>query len=90
MTLVSIVAEVTLSMLTFSMFFALMRLAQGPTLADRVVALDLTSTLVVGIIAIYTIYVKEPVLLQAAVVLALLSFVGTIAFATYVERRGRP
>ena len=87
---IGLATEITTNVLIIAMFIALLRLIKGPYLADRVVALDLISTHVVGILAIYSIQTHEPVLLQAAFVLALLSFAGTVAYSVYLERRGRP
>ena len=68
---------------------AFVRLVRGPTLPDRVVALDLITVLTVAIIALYAIATDERVLLDAAIVLALMAFLGTVAFARYLERRAQ-
>ena len=78
-----------LGMTGLAMFLAFVRLVQGPSLPDRVVALDLIGVLTVGFIAAYDIYTEEPVLLDAATVVGLIAFLATVAFARYVERRGR-
>lgn len=72
-----------------SLFLAFYRLARGPSLPDRVVALDLIGVQAVGFIAAYDIFTEEPVLLDAATVVGLIAFLSTIAFARYVERKGR-
>lgn len=66
---------------------ALCRLMLGPSLADRVVALDAIGVLSVGVIATYDIATEQPVLLDAATSVALVSFLATVAFAHYLERR---
>jgi multicomponent Na+:H+ antiporter subunit F len=76
-----------LGMAGVAMFLAFARLVLGPSLPDRVVALDLTGLIAVGIIAAYDILTRQPILLDAATVVALVSFLGTVAFARYVERR---
>ncbi len=76
-----------LAMAGLGMFLAFARLVLGPSLPDRVVALDLIGLIAVGIIAAYDILTEQPVLLDAATVVALVSFLGTVAFARYVERR---
>lgn len=86
MTLQSLVVFVAFPLLTVAIILAFVRLVRGPTLPDRVVALDLISTLMIGLIALYAIATDEPVLLDLAIVLALISFLGTVAFAHYVER----
>jgi multicomponent Na+:H+ antiporter subunit F len=44
----------------------------------------------VGISAVYALAVQNPVFLDIAVLLALISFLSTIAFAQYVRKRGTP
>ncbi len=78
---------VTLGILVVSIFVALIRLILGPSLPDRVVALDLISTLVIGIVAVEIVLSGQVVLLSVVMVLALVSFLGTIAFAHYLERK---
>lgn len=77
------------AILGVALFLAFFRLVRGPTLPDRVVALDLITVLVVAIIALYDIATNEHVLLDAAIVLALIAFLGTVAFARYIERRAQ-
>ncbi|MDQ7842783.1 MAG: cation:proton antiporter [Armatimonadota bacterium] len=80
---------VAFAMLSLALVLAFTRLARGPTLPDRVVALDLISALAVGIIGVYSIETNQRVLIEVAIVLALISFLGTVAFARYLERRAR-
>lgn len=74
------------TMLTVGTVLAFARLVCGPSLPDRVVALDLIATLVMGIIATYAIAAGLPVFLDVAIVVALIAFLGTVAFAHYVEK----
>jgi multicomponent Na+:H+ antiporter subunit F len=78
-----------LPLLIFCYFLAFIRLIRGPSLPDRVVALDLMSMLTIGIAAMYAITRDRPVFLDVATVLALLSFVTTVAFARFMEERAR-
>jgi multicomponent Na+:H+ antiporter subunit F len=66
---------------------SLFRLVRGPTSADRVVALDLMAALTVGAIALQTMATGSQAFLRVATVLALVGFLGTVAFATYLARR---
>jgi multicomponent Na+:H+ antiporter subunit F len=81
-----LVADLSLIMLTAAIVVAFIRLLRGPSVPDRVVALDLIATLAVGVIAVEAIALDEPLLLRAAVVLALITFVGTVAFGRYIEK----
>ena len=84
---VSIVSFISLSMMAVAMMLAAIRLIRGPSLPDRVVALDLISILAAGITAIYAIASGQAVFLDVATILALVSFLGTVAFARYVEKQ---
>ncbi len=56
----------------------------------RVVALDLMASLSVGFIAAYAVLTEQPLFLDVALVLALIAFLGTVAFAFYIEKGGLP
>ena len=75
-----------LPILAIAMILALVRLLLGPSLPDRVVALDLMTSLGIGTIATYAIATEQAALLDVAIILALVSFLGTVAFAYYIER----
>jgi multicomponent Na+:H+ antiporter subunit F len=85
--LLDALAPLIFAMLMVALVLAFMRLVRGPTLPDRVVALDLIAVLSVGFIAMYALDNDQPVFLDAGIVLALVAFLGTVAFARYLERR---
>jgi len=80
-------SAVSLVILIISMFVVFIRLQRGPTLPDRIISLDVFSTLTIGIIAAYTVYTGNPVFLDASVIVAVITFLGTVAIARYLERR---
>ncbi len=82
-------ATLVYAMLITALLLTFTRLVRGPSLPDRVVALDLIAVLTAGMICVYAIDTDQPVFLDAAIVLALIVFLGTIAFARYLERRAR-
>lgn len=86
LTFLEAAAVLSALMLTAATILAFVRLVRGPSVPDRVVALDLIAVLVVAIVATYNIATDQPVLFDAAIVLALVAFLGTVAFAYYVER----
>ena len=75
--------------LTISLFAGLYRLLTGPTLPDRIVVMDLVASLVIGLILTYIMLTGQTVFLNVAVVIALLVFMSSIAFAKYLKRRMR-
>jgi multicomponent Na+:H+ antiporter subunit F len=90
MTMLSVTIDLVTVMLGLAILLTCYRLIIGPTLPDRVVALDLIATLAVGIIAVYAISTRQSVLLLDAIVLTVVSFLGTVAFAYYVGKGGLP
>lgn len=76
-------------LLIVGLLFAALRAMRGPTLPDRVVGLDTVTTLMVAFAAVFAVASDEPAFLDIAIALALVAFVTTVAFARYVERRGR-
>jgi multicomponent Na+:H+ antiporter subunit F len=66
---------------------ALFRLVRGPSSADRVVALDMLAGLAMGGIALQTLATGSDAFLRVATVLALVGFLATVAFASYLSRR---
>jgi multicomponent Na+:H+ antiporter subunit F len=79
-----------LGAITLGLIAAATRLLLGPTLPDRVVALELLATLMMGLAAVESILADEPVFVDVAIVLSLVAFLGAVAFARYIERRGNP
>lgn len=76
----------TLAVLALAILGALFRVLRGPSLADRVVALDLVAYLAMGFLTTYAVFVGENTFIDVALVLGLLAFLGTLAVARYIER----
>jgi multicomponent Na+:H+ antiporter subunit F len=84
--MMEIVSQVTLVTLAAAVLVAFIRLVKGPTLPDRIVASDLLGVLVVGLIVVLAGSTGVRATLDAAIVIALIGFLGTVAYATSVER----
>jgi len=84
--MLEIVSQLTLFTLGVALVLAFVRLVKGPTLPDRIVAMDLFGMLVVGLIVVLSGSSGVRATLDAAIVIALIGFLGTIGYATYVER----
>jgi multicomponent Na+:H+ antiporter subunit F len=76
-----------LPVLSLSVVLIFVRFFKGPGITDRVVALDLLITAGIGIIAVYSIITNQSTFLDIAMILALIAFLGTIAFSYYLEKR---
>lgn len=77
-----------LLLLTAAMFAFLYRMLRGPSIPDRVVALDgVLSTIVSGII-VAAAFADSGISLSTVLVVSLVGFVGTVALGRFIERRG--
>lgn len=86
--IIQIAIYISSFLLITGMILTLLRLAKGPTPADRVVAIDLFAVFVMGIILLYAFYTGYEYYLNGISVMALISFIGTVAFTQYIDYRG--
>ena len=73
--------------LLLAAFLCLFRIGRGPTAPDRTVAIDILGTLVVGFCCVMALLTGQDFYMNIAIAWALLSFIGTIALAKYLEGR---
>lgn len=78
--------EFTTLCLILALLAAAYRLLVGPTLADRVVALDLVSMIIVVFLVVFKLVSGVNAYVYAAISLALIAFLATVAFAHYIDR----
>lgn len=81
------IAFVIVTILMIGVVFGVIRLIRGPNMVDRVISLDLLATLSIGVIVTYSIANDEPVFMDVTAIIALVGFLGTIAFAYYLQRK---
>jgi multicomponent Na+:H+ antiporter subunit F len=81
-----IFTTLALVMLALAAVLAFIRLLKGPTLPDRVVAIDLIGVVIVCVVVTVAATTGQQTYLDVAIVIALVSFVGTVAYARYIER----
>lgn len=74
-------------MLSLSTLIVFIRFLRGPSIADRVISLDLMVTIGIGAIAIYSMMTNQATILDIAMVVALIGFLTTVAFSYYLEKR---
>ncbi len=82
-------AELALVLVLGSLLLGFVRVVRGPSLPDRVMALDMIGLASVSVIVLVAIQTDQAILMDAAIALALISFLGTLAFARFIERRDR-
>lgn len=78
---------VSLGMLTAAMLVSLYALYRGPSLPDRIVALDLIASLTIGFVIVFAVYSAQVRYLDIAAIVVLVVFIGTVAYATYLKKK---
>lgn len=81
-----IVLWITLMGQVVALSLAAYRALKGPTVADRVAALDAVGTIIIAILIVGAIALEDKQYLAYALVLSVLSYVSTVAFAKYIQR----
>ena len=84
-----VLISTALFMISIAFFISLIRVVWGPTLPDRVVAVDLIGVSAVCLMVVTAARTREVAFLDAAVVITLLGFLGTVAYARYAQRGTR-
>jgi len=82
------VFQILFMLLFLCCFMCLFRIARGPTAPDRTVAIDILGIVIVGFCALLAVVTGKDFFVNVAITWALLSFIGTIALAKYLEGRG--
>ena len=76
-------------LLGLSLLMAFVRLIRGPGLSDRVVAMELIATIGIAMMAVYAIVSGNPAYFDVILLVALITFLGTVAIAIAIEGRVR-
>lgn len=69
-----------------AIFITVYRIVAGPTLPDRIIALDMIGVQIVSAVAIISVIRNTNVFLEVILIIAILAFISTIAFSKSIER----
>ena len=85
-------ADIAIGLLLVALLLVIIRLARGPNLGDRIMALDTLTILAVGLIGAVTLRTGLTLYLDIAIAIALVGFLSTMALARYLlsRTRGKP
>lgn len=89
MTLHEFIFYIVLPILSISVLLIMVRFLKGPSIVDRIIALDLTITTGIGFIAGYSILTDRPSFLDVSMIVALIAFLSTVAFSYYIQKRNK-
>ena len=84
--MIEIILLLSLGFLALSMMATIFRLVIGPTIPDRVQALDILGINLISAVAILSVLLKTHAFMEVILLIGILSFIGTIAFARFMER----
>lgn len=84
MSIYFILLSVAIGILFVGLLLTMIRFILGPSLPDRIISLDLLSSILIGILALYSIVTGVDSTLEVALVLSLVTFLGTMIFANYL------
>jgi len=87
--MIDLIARVCLMVAGLSVLIAIYRVVRGPSVADRVAAMDLLTTCIMAVLVIGGIVTQSRLYIDVVMALAVLGFFGTVAFAKYMLG-GRP
>jgi multicomponent Na+:H+ antiporter subunit F len=77
--------NIALIIMSIAILVCFVRVVKGPTMSDRVVALDTIGITMIGIIGIIMVIQNTLAYAEVILVIAILAFIGTIALAKFIE-----
>ncbi len=84
--MLEIVIPIAFTMLALSILLVFIRLLKGPSLPDRILALDTLYINAIALVILLGIHLNSSLYFEAALIIALMGFVGTIALSKYLLR----
>jgi multicomponent K+:H+ antiporter subunit F len=85
--MIDLALDITLGAFALAMAMNLVRLYIGPSVADRILALDTLNINALALLVVFGLKLGSDVFFEAALIIAMLGFVATIALAKFVMRR---
>ena len=87
MTLKELFILLSFVLLSLSLLMGMVRFLKGPSVADRVIALDAVVLCAVGFLALLSLLWQSTVFLDLLLVVSLLGFLATVAFVNYLKEK---
>ncbi|WP_407275210.1 K+/H+ antiporter subunit F [Halothiobacillus sp. DCM-1] len=85
--MIALALAIGLALVGLALLFSLLRLWRGPTLPDRILALDTLSLNAIALIVLFSLWVGNALYLVAALLLAVLGFISTVALSQFSLRQ---
>lgn len=80
------VVKISILCISIAMLGLIYRVVKGPSIPDKVVALDALGINLIGVIGLLSILLKTNTFLEIILLIGILAFIGTVAFSKYLEK----
>lgn len=84
--MINTMLTIAIILFAITIAIAVLRIILGPSMPDRVIALDVIGVNLIATIAVFSVIMKTKAFLEVILILGILSFIGTIAFSKFIER----
>lgn len=84
--MIQMMLTVALILFAIAIGIAVLRIILGPSMPDRVLALDVIGVNLIASIAVFSVMLNTKAFLEVILILGILSFIGTIAYSKFIER----
>ncbi len=84
--MIEMMLTISLILFAITIAIAVLRIILGPSMPDRVIALDVIGVNLIALIAVVSVVMKTKAFLEVILIVGILSFIGTIAFSKSIER----
>lgn len=84
--MIQMMLAIALVLFAIAIGIAVLRIILGPSMPDRVLALDVIGVNLIASIAVFSVMFNTKAFLEVILILGILSFIGTIAYSKFVER----
>jgi multicomponent Na+:H+ antiporter subunit F len=84
--LINTILTIALSLFLLAILLSLYRIVKGPSMPDRVVALDMIGVNLISGVAVFSVVLSTHAFLEVILIVGILAFISTIALSRFVER----
>jgi len=82
-----VVLNIVFLFLLVALVISFIRLIKGPSVNDRIAAMDVIASIIMAFILVYSIFVNNALYFDVPVAISLISFIGTVAVSTYLKQK---
>lgn len=83
----NIVISISFLLLLVALIISVVRLLKGPSVNDRIAAMDVIASIVMAFIIVYSIFINKAIYFDIPVIISLISFIGTVGISTYLKQK---